>query len=361
MTRWWGPTALVAASLLAAGSLEAQARAAAQASLAGAVRDDAGRPVIAAEVLINGEVRTRSDSTGRYLVEGIDAGEVTLLVRRFGYGPAEAQLRLAPGARRSVHIELIPFAQELAPVVVTSTGRGVLGMVQDTLGAPLRDVEVTVVGAEASVRTDGRGQFSMPDLAAGQYIVVVRREGYRGARFSLDVPESGSRQIAVELAPIPPGLSDANARAESGLARSLLAAERSFEHRILLRDANDATVITRATLDSISLGTLHSYLTSRGFVGGPTHSQRTLGSIPSAGGAPNGGREQAASTTPLGPCVFLDGELAPVGLSAANILLEEIELLEVHRRDYTQTLKRQADWAIPPRGCAVFVVVWFRR
>ena len=361
VTRWLRSAALVLGSALAAGSLAAQTPAAAPASLGGTIRDVAGRPVVAAEVLINGERRTRSDSTGRYQIDSIGAGEITLLVRRFGYGPAQARLQLAPGARRSLHVELLPATQALAPVVVTGTGQGLVGAVRDTLGAPLRDVEIAIIGAATAARTDASGRFRLTDLPAGPYIVVARHVGYRGARFALEMPATGSREVSIELAPLPPGLSDAAARAESGVSRSGLSAERDLEHRLRLGAANSATVVTRAALDSSGLGTLHTYLADRGLIGGAMHLARPLTGIPSAGGNPNGGREAVAAAGAVGPCLFLDGELAPAGLSTSSIRLEDLELLEVLPEDRTMTLGRQAEWAAPPRACSVFVVAWFRR
>lgn len=97
------------ALLLAAASPDALAQG--TSALLGTVRDSARAPVVAATILA-ARVRVVSDSGGRFTLEGLPAGRVTVSVRRLGFEPADLVLDLVAGRRDSLFVTLsaLPLA-----------------------------------------------------------------------------------------------------------------------------------------------------------------------------------------------------------------------------------------------------------
>jgi hypothetical protein len=80
------------------------------------------------------------------------------------------------------------------------------GMVSDATGAPVPNAEVVVssaeTGAERKVQTDSAGQYSVPFLNPGAYVITVRREGFRSYRqegIRLEVNQAARIDISLEL------------------------------------------------------------------------------------------------------------------------------------------------------------------
>lgn len=63
----------------------------------------------------------------------------------------------------------------------------------------LADADVLVLGPERTARTSPTGTFRIESLAAGDYMVLVRRIGYAPALFSVTVTPKSDNQIKVEL------------------------------------------------------------------------------------------------------------------------------------------------------------------
>lgn len=88
-------------SLLAASTLHAQG------TIAGVVRDEAGQPIRDADVVIIGEqVRGRTDSAGRFAINGIDKGFYHVRARRLGYLPSELTTDLSKNGKVELTFEL---------------------------------------------------------------------------------------------------------------------------------------------------------------------------------------------------------------------------------------------------------------
>jgi hypothetical protein len=98
---------------VAATPLGAQARAA----LVGMVRDSAGAPIPLAQVSVL-EVRTLTDSAGRFAIDGLRPGAATLAVRRLGFAPLEAALMLGVNRLDSLEVVLVALAASL-PALAT--------------------------------------------------------------------------------------------------------------------------------------------------------------------------------------------------------------------------------------------------
>lgn len=86
-------------------------------TIAGIVRDSAGR------ALANAEVRARDSvvftgRNGRFVINGLVPDTITLAVRRIGYRPVETELVAEPGLRIDVAVTMTPSAVVLGTVVI---------------------------------------------------------------------------------------------------------------------------------------------------------------------------------------------------------------------------------------------------
>ena len=109
-----------AAVLLGASAVAAQETA----SVAGTVTDvSSGRPVSEARVFVVGTgMEAFAGEGGRYLLEGLPAGEVEVSVERLGYAPAAATVQLMAGQTAALDFALDVSAVALDELVVTATG-----------------------------------------------------------------------------------------------------------------------------------------------------------------------------------------------------------------------------------------------
>lgn len=84
---------------------------------------------------------------------------------------------------------LVSSSALLRPTVAFEAN--VIGVVQDTAGVPLSNVQVVVSGASRSALTDERGEFIFKGLPAGTYHLDLIRIGYSSAHQVVTVPASG--------------------------------------------------------------------------------------------------------------------------------------------------------------------------
>jgi hypothetical protein len=66
----------------------------------------------------------------------------------------------------------------IAPARAAAQAGTVRGLVTDTTGRPLQDVEVMSINAERSTRTNKDGRFTLTRLPFGQQLLVARSPGY---------------------------------------------------------------------------------------------------------------------------------------------------------------------------------------
>lgn len=123
-SRLVSPTlALVAAGLLTLGMPGSEARAQAQpGSIAGAVTDAQGSPIIGAQVLIDAIRKGAiSGPGGSYVIPEVPPGTYTVRVRMIGYRPQEAQVTVSAGASATQNFSLAIDPLSLEELVVTGT------------------------------------------------------------------------------------------------------------------------------------------------------------------------------------------------------------------------------------------------
>src|SRR5690349_14287938 len=82
----------------------------------------------------------------------------------------------------------------------------ILGSVFDTLGAPIADVEVALVGTDVVRRTDGGGEFALPAPRAGRYVLRARRVGFVAKEVPVDGSAGDTLTVTLNLVPAAPVL-----------------------------------------------------------------------------------------------------------------------------------------------------------
>jgi iron complex outermembrane recepter protein len=120
--RWRGPL-LCTALLAVTGTGVAHGQdGAGGGRVSGLVRDDAGRGVGQAEVvLLPGGRRTNTDGAGRFELRQVAAGEYRVEVSLIGYAPAAAPVRVASGGPAVVELRLAASPLTLAGVQATAS------------------------------------------------------------------------------------------------------------------------------------------------------------------------------------------------------------------------------------------------
>jgi hypothetical protein len=94
-------------------------------------------------------------------------------------------------------------AQAPSPSTRPTAARGTIdGLVSDTSLAPLHAAFVSIVGTPLRIGTGPNGRFRITDVIAGQYLIVVKRVGYRPASAVIEVPASDTVRLSYTLEPI---------------------------------------------------------------------------------------------------------------------------------------------------------------
>lgn len=95
-------------------------------TIAGSVTDSAGRPLVAAAVVLDGTPQeARTDSAGRFRLEAVPAGTQSIEVRAIGLAPARRRIDVAPGDTAHVALALAR-SQVLETVVIAGRSSAAL-------------------------------------------------------------------------------------------------------------------------------------------------------------------------------------------------------------------------------------------
>lgn len=80
----------------------------------------------------------------------------------------------------------------------TASSASLVGMVRDSAGAPLRDVEITIDTSVVRARTDTLGRFTVGDLPAGPHELRFEKPGLVPMRLRVEVPaDSGEAALSL--------------------------------------------------------------------------------------------------------------------------------------------------------------------
>jgi carboxypeptidase family protein len=107
---------------------------------------------------------------------------------------------------------VVRVAGAQAPPSTVPTSAALHGVVRDSSGSPLANVEVVVRAAAVDARTDGRGEFTIVNLAPGSYDVWFRRLGYASIRYQW-LARPGTSDVKITLHAVPHGLNPMIVRA----------------------------------------------------------------------------------------------------------------------------------------------------
>jgi hypothetical protein len=186
------------------GVLQAQGTA----TVSGVVRDEAGAPVREALVVIDPDslsLRARTDTAGRFRIAAVPGGRYEVRVVRIGFRPHSRMIDVV-GRELDVMIELRSVPIPLDTVAVRASRPGLYGLVA-TRGISLlphdpralRGARVEALNQPHSASTGADGRFSMPQLNAGSYAVVVILDGFATRMVPVTIPVDGGVEITVTL------------------------------------------------------------------------------------------------------------------------------------------------------------------
>ena len=134
-------------------------------------------------VLIQLQYAGHAGNAVRVSVSGEEAVIVRNLSMSVASAPTLAQLDSVGATVRGMDSEPIPGDTARAPddtarQLLLTGDASVSGIVRGAQGQPLADVEIRVVNARPTTRTDAVGHYSLSGLPAGTQLLAVRRIGY---------------------------------------------------------------------------------------------------------------------------------------------------------------------------------------
>jgi TonB-linked SusC/RagA family outer membrane protein len=182
---------LLAALLLVPGLLVSAERAAAQMSIGGMVISEQSlAPVAGAQVVVEGTGRGSLTATnGRFLIPGLQPGEVTLRVTRLGFRPATVTARVGD---LDVRVSIAEQAVELDAVVVTGTAGAVRA----------RELGNAIAQIHAADVVDNQPIQSVQDLIRGRAPGVVFTAGTGMAGAGSQIRVRGISSLSLSTRPL---------------------------------------------------------------------------------------------------------------------------------------------------------------
>jgi hypothetical protein len=169
--------------------------------LFGTILNELRVPVEGAEVSVEGTgMLTRADPAGRFLLEGVPAGLRELVVQAPGYRTARAQLTVVADSALELAVTLVSDGQRLPGVVVSAgISNRLMGLVVDEKDRPLAGVEVELIGVRRMVTTDDDGRFVFLDVRPGDWLLQIRKRGYRLQQRGIRMLPGIERDLAIRL------------------------------------------------------------------------------------------------------------------------------------------------------------------
>jgi hypothetical protein len=87
-------------------------------AIEGIVSDGLGRPLAAAEIIVDEDHRAISNARGEFLIQNLPAGIVEFRARRIGYQPTTTAIQIDPGVKVHVAVKLVPVAVEIGTMII---------------------------------------------------------------------------------------------------------------------------------------------------------------------------------------------------------------------------------------------------
>ena len=176
--------------------------------VAGMVRDEVGRPVREALVVLDAEttpMRVRTSAEGRFRIDRVPVGGHELQVVRIGFRPHRSRISVTEtGLEVAVTLDVAPMLLDTIAVRVSRTGihgivttRGISLLPHDP--RPLRGAIIEVLNSPFRITTAGDGRFSLGEIGEGAYSLLVRIDRYQSRIVSAYVPPEGGLDLNVVL------------------------------------------------------------------------------------------------------------------------------------------------------------------
>jgi hypothetical protein len=149
--------------------------------------------------------RAIADSLGMFTLQGLQPGPTRLLVQRFGYQDVDVSV-MVTAAPEALSVRMEPDPVQLQALVVTGSARvNVNGRVLDAAsGDPVPWATFWLTTDAATEAGEGSadegGLFSIEEVAAGAYLLLVEKLGYRSQYVPLGAA-APSESIEVRLEP----------------------------------------------------------------------------------------------------------------------------------------------------------------
>jgi len=229
----------------------------------------------------------------------------------------------------------------LAADPVRAQQQGTLrGVVVDSAGAPIKDVDVGIVGHRRLMRTDDSGRFAFANLPVGAVELSVRRLSYEPRRVQLDVTTSLLASSLVVMTANPAFLDAVDVSAATMRRREGI---EEFHRR---RVRGVGSFIDREQIEARHGGLASDVLRNTPGI----RFVRTAS-----------GRGVRFPTTSIArrdcpPMLWLDGQKAP-GMEIDDVPLQDIEGVELYHGASTTPL--QFSQAISSASCGT-IVIWTR-
>ena len=177
-------------------------------SVTGTVRDETGRPVRDAVVVLDAEttpLRTRTTADGTFRIDRVPVGGHEMQVVRIGFRPHRSRVTLTEsGVDVPVTLDVAPMLLDTIAVRVSRTGihgivttRGISLLPHEPRA--LRGAIVEVLNTPFRATTSADGRFSMGDIGEGAYSLLVRIDRYQSRIVSAYVPPDEGVDINVVL------------------------------------------------------------------------------------------------------------------------------------------------------------------
>ncbi|MHB9037660.1 MAG: C25 family cysteine peptidase [Armatimonadota bacterium] len=180
--------------------------------VAGRVMDQGGNPIAGALVRsADGKRSVTAQVDGSYWLSGFKSTNLDVVVSSLGYYSQRFYgLPINPGSTTPMDFHLVP----------TTTG-AIAGFIRDSLGAPVNDAEVAIVGSGLVTHSASDGAYALDGLEPGVYTLLVTRSPYAQKSIS-DCLVSGGDVCNIDIAlQLHMGNIIVNGSFEEGFTRSI--------------------------------------------------------------------------------------------------------------------------------------------
>jgi hypothetical protein len=213
--------------------------------------------------------------------------------------------------------------------VIVAQGSGVLlGIVGDTAGKPLAEVEIVALRAKRAVRTNGQGIFVLA-LPAGEETLIVRRIGFLPQTFDAVLVAGDSTRVGVNLAAASARITVLPDLVVEAEGVSYAGKMTGFADRMLHRGVPRANFFTRKDIEASGLTLTVDLLMRAGLK--LREDQRPDRRMRGKRSTPACPRGQVSMRLAPRVAIFVDGIRMNDDFDVNSLDISEVEAVEVYR------------------------------